>query len=162
MCHNYCELTFPDSEWVQSALERSPPIVPYSVIMDTPPESVRASHSSSPSVKSRLQHLNLFPDYIFVTLSTPSPPNRPSLRLLLFILHLFPFFPHPSPPLLFPAALLRLLPRNVRLISPHLPLSRSLLLFSSLRCLLLNPSSFLPAQFCLRLFTSIVPPDGLC
>lgn len=40
--------------------------------MDTT-QCVVGSHSSSPSVKSRLQHLNLFPDYIFVTLSTPFP-----------------------------------------------------------------------------------------
>lgn len=70
--------------------------------MDTRQKSVWSSHSSSPSVKSRLQHLNLFPDYIFVTLSTlPSPPNHPPPPL-----HPPPFTPlslslsHPNPPLL--------------------------------------------------------------
>lgn len=53
-------------------LEQSPPIVPYSVTVDTT-QCVGGSHSSSPSVKSWLKHLNLFPDYIFVTLSTPFP-----------------------------------------------------------------------------------------
>lgn len=55
--------------------------------------SVWRSHSSSPSVKSPLQHLNLSP-------SLSSPPNHPSLfLLLLFILHLSPL--SQKSPLLF-------------------------------------------------------------
>lgn len=145
-------------------LEWNPAIVPYSVIMDTTQRTVWSTHSSSPSVKSRLQHLNLFPDYIFVTLSTPlpsqssvspppplHPPPFPSLASKFST-----FFPtssishysnsssvtfglsHPISPLKISASFLL----------PQLPLFLPLL--------------FLPAQFCLRLFTSIVPPDGLC
>lgn len=86
--------------------------------MDTT-QCVGGSHSSSPSVKSWLQHLNLFPDYIFVTLSTPfpsissiSPPPTllslpfPSLESKLSTSSLVP--------------LLQLLHHNIRLISPHL------------------------------------------
>lgn len=149
---------FFNSEWFYRILEQSPPIVPYSVIMDTT-QCVGGSHSSSPSVKSWLQHLNLFPDYIFVTLSTPfpsissiSPPPTllslpfPSLASKLSTSSLVP--------------LLQLLHHDIRLISPHLLSQNLSFLLPQLPPFL--PLLFLLAQVCLRLFTSIIPPDGLC
>lgn len=97
--------------------------------MDTTQKSVWGSHSSSPSVKSWLQHHHLFADYIFVTLSTPSPPNHPSLRLLLFFLHLSPLS-HPNSPRFYPTSSTTSSSScNIRLISPNLS-SQDLCFFS--------------------------------